>query len=430
MTAVIAGAVFVAAYALIAVERFDRVAIVLTGAGLLLGLRVVNVHEAFHSEQFGVDWAVLGLLLGMMVIVAILAKTGAFEFAAIRAAKLAKGRPFRILVALALITAGASALLDNVTTVLLVAPVTIVVTRRLGVPPVPYLIAEALASNIGGTATLVGDPPNIIIGRRAGLSYGDFLVHLTPFIVMLLVVFLAACRFMFRRAFVADPGRVADLMALNERAAITDPPLMVRSLGILGLVTAAFVLHGVLGLEPAVIALLGAGVLVLISRRDPIPFLRQVEWHTLAFFAGLFVMVGALVKTGLVDHLAGYIADASGGRPLPASMILIWGSAAISAIVDNIPFVATMTPVVDQLAAGAPAGSDPNVLWWSLALGADLGGNATLIGASANVVIAGTAARHGERITFGQFTRYGLPTAVLSLALATGYVWVRYFALA
>jgi Na+/H+ antiporter NhaD/arsenite permease-like protein len=276
---------------------------------------------------------------------------------------------------------------------------------------------------------LIGDPPNIIIASEAGLSYLDFLVHLAPLVVVLMVAFVGLVRVLFRTAFTYDPDRVAEVMALDEREAITDPALLVRSLVVLAVVTVAFVLHGVLHYDPSVVALLGAGLLVLLARRDPAPFLREVEWPTLAFFAGLFVMVGALVKTGVIDALARAVAAATGGNLLAATGLLLWVSALLSAIVDNIPYVATMAPVTDQLIQGLRDGRDPTVLWWALALGADLGGNATVIGASANVVVVGLAERSGYKITFWEFTKYGGLIALATILLAMPYLWIRYFLL-
>jgi Na+/H+ antiporter NhaD/arsenite permease-like protein len=320
--------------------------------------------------------------------------------------------------------------LDNVTTVLLVAPVTFLVCERLGVPAAPFLIAEALASNIGGTATLVGDPPNIIIASRARLSYNDFLAHLAPIVVVLLVVFVALCRWLFRDAFAYDPDRTAGVLALRERDAIRDRRLLIVSLVVLAAVTAAFALHAILHLEPSVVALLGGLLLLVLSRLDTGEVVPDVEWPTLVFFAGLFVMVGGLVATGVIDRIAQAAADAVAGRLWLASMVLLWASAALSAIVDNIPYVATMSPVVEELVAAEGGGGHTRVLWWSLALGADLGGNATAVGASANVVVLGMAERAGQRISFWQFTRYGLVVALVTVALCVPYLWLRYFALA
>ena len=430
MSAAVAVGVFALAYLLIATEKVNRVAVALGGAGLMLALRLVSSADAFHSERLGIDWDVIFLLLGMMVIVGVLRHTGLFDYLAIWSAKRARGRPARILAALVLITAVASALLDNVTTVLLVAPVTVLICERLGVPPVPFLIAEALASNIGGTATLIGDPPNIIIASQAGLSYNDFLVHLAPLVVVLLAVFLLLLRRLFGPALASNPQRAAQLLALDEREAITDPALLVRALVVLAVVTVAFALHGVLHYQPSVVALLGAGLLVLLARRDPARFLREVEWPTLAFFMGLFIMVGALVKTGVITTLAEAAARATGGSLLVASGLLLWVSGALSAIVDNIPYVATMAPVTGALVETIPDNHDPRVLWWSLALGADLGGNATAIGASANVVVLGLADRAGHRIGFLEFARYGALVAGVTMAISMLYLWLRYFLLA
>jgi Na+/H+ antiporter NhaD/arsenite permease-like protein len=328
-----------------------------------------------------------------------------------------------------LVTAIASAALDNVTTVLLIAPVTFLVCERLGVPVAPFLIAEVLASNIGGTATLVGDPPNIIIASRAGLSYNDFLVHLAPFVLLLLVVFVGLCRVLFRSAFAYDPERAEQIAILDEREAIADRRLLVVSLVVLAVVTVAFVLHTVLDLEPSVVAVAGGLLLLALSRLNTGEVAQDVEWPTLVFFAGLFVMVGALVNTGVIGEVSEAAVRATEGRLFAASMVLLWGSAVLSALVDNIPYVATMSPVVAEMAGANGDTGSSQVLWWSLALGADLGGNATAVGASANVVVLGLAERAGKPISFWQFTRYGLVVAAVTVALAVPYLWLRYFAL-
>ena len=429
-TAWLALAVFAAAYGLIATERVHRVAAALGGAVLMLLIGATDADHAFFSEHAGIDWNVIFLLTGMMLIVAVLQRTGVFEYLAIWAAKRARGRPFAVMVILVVVTAIASAALDNVTTVLLIAPVTFLVCERLAVPVAPYLIAEALASNIGGTATLVGDPPNIIIASRAGLSYNDFLVHLAPLVLLLMVVFIGLCRWLFRDAFAYDGDRAAAVMGLRERDAIRDHRLLVISLAVLTVVTMAFMLHAVLHLEPSVVALVGGLVLLAASRLPAEDVAKDVEWPTLVFFAGLFVMVGALVNTGVVDEIATAAGDASEGRMLAASLGLLWGSAFLSAIVDNIPYVATMSPVVAEIVANEGSTEQARSLWWALALGADLGGNATAVGASANVVTLGLAARAGRPISFWQFTKYGLVVAVVTIAIATPYLWLRYFALA
>ncbi|SDK49243.1 SLC13 family permease [Nonomuraea jiangxiensis] len=426
VTAWVAVAVFLLAYTLIATEKVHRVAAALGGAGIMLLIHATGAEAAFFGERSGIDWNVIFLLLGMMIIVGVLKQTGIFEYLAIWAAKRARGRPFRLMALLIVITACASALLDNVTTVLLIAPVTFLVCERLAVPVAPFLIAEALASNIGGTATLVGDPPNIIIASRGGLTFNDFLVHLAPLIVVLVVVFVALCRWLFRGSFRYDPERAAEIMTLNEREAIADRRLLWQSLAVLALVIVAFVLHPVLHYEPSIVALLGAGVLVAATNVTTEEALREVEWPTLVFFAGLFVMVGALVETGVIDRISHAAAEATHGRLALTTMVLLWGSAVLSAVVDNIPYVATMSPIVADLVQAAGGNEHAQVFWWALALGADLGGNATAVGAAANVVIIGIAARNGTPISFWQFTRYGLVVTLVTVAISTPYLWLRY----
>jgi Na+/H+ antiporter NhaD/arsenite permease-like protein len=423
---VVAIVIFTVVYILIASERINRMAAALGGAGLMLTLGVVGADDAFFSQDTGIDWNVIFLLFGMMVIVGVLRQTGIFEYIAIWAAKRAGGRPFRVMVLLCLITAVASAALDNVTTVLLIAPVTLLVCEQIGVRPVPFLIAEALASNIGGTATLVGDPPNLIVASRSGLGFNDFLVNMGPVVLLMLLAFVGLARILFRKDFVADPEQVDRVMQLDEREAIENPSLLWRSLVVLALVLAAFSLHGVLHLAPSVVALLGAGVLVAISRLRPESYLAEVEWATLLFFAGLFILVGSLVKTGAIARLAAAVGGVAGDSVPAAMMLILWGSAALSALVDNIPFVATMSPVVDQLVRGNGPLGGQNGLWWALVLGADLGGNATAIGASANVVVAGIAKRSGHPISFWEFTKYGSLVAVVTLGIATPYLLLRY----
>ncbi|MFD1275731.1 SLC13 family permease [Streptomyces kaempferi] len=422
-------AVFVGAYALIISEKIHRVAVALGGAGLMLAIGATDDVSAFYSEDSGIDWNVIFLLMGMMMIVGVLKKTGMFEYLAIWSVKKAKARPFRVMAMLVVITAVASALLDNVTTVLLVAPVTLLVCERLALLAAPFLIAEVFASNIGGTATLVGDPPNIIIASRAGLTFNDFLVHLAPLATVLVVVLVALCRVMFRKSFVYDEDRAAEIMALEEREAIKDPRLLVQGLLVLALVVAGFVLHPVLHYEPSIVALLGAGLLVAVSTAETSDVLSEVEWPTLAFFAGLFIMIGGLIDTGVIDEVSKALADAIGTNELGGSLTLLGASAVLSGVVDNIPYVATMAPITSDLVHNMGGGSD-HVMWWALALGADLGGNATAIGASANVVVLGIAERNRQPITFWEFTKYGIVVTAVTVVISLGYVWLRYFALA
>jgi Na+/H+ antiporter NhaD/arsenite permease-like protein len=429
MSTVIAVTVFVVAYVFIATEKIPKMTAALAGAGVVLAAGVSGSADAFFSEDTGVDWNVVFLLLGMMIIVGILRRTGVFEFVAIWAAKRAKGSPVRIMILLVLITAVASAFLDNVTTVLLIAPVTLLVCDRLDIKPAPFLIAEVFASNIGGTATLIGDPPNIIIGSRAGLTFNDFLLNLAPIVAIELVVLVLVLPRLFRGSFAVDPERVADVLALNEREAIREPRLLLKSGLVLLLVFAGFVLHSVVHLDPSVVALLGAGLLVLVSGTQPKQYLAGVEWETLLFFAGLFIMIGALVKTGVIDRLAHLAADATGGNALLAVFLILGVSALLSGVIDNIPYVATMSPLVLALTNDIPDPSHSAALWWSLALGADFGGNMTAVGASANVVMLGIAARSGSPISFWDFTRKGAIVTLISVVVAAPYLWLRYFVL-
>ncbi|WP_155341865.1 ArsB/NhaD family transporter [Acrocarpospora corrugata] len=399
----------------------------LVAAGAMTVLGLTSGAGIFFSEHEGIDWNVIFLLFGMMIIVGVIKQTGLFDYLAIWAAKRSQGKPYRLMVMLMVITAVASPFLDNVTTIMLVAPVTVVVCDRLRIPPQPYLIAEILASNIGGAATLIGDPPNIIIGSRAGLSFNDFLVHMAPIVVLIFVVFVLLTRVLFRKSFEYHPEHVAAVMKLQERRAITDPRLLVRSMIVLGGVTLAFSLHSVLHLEPSIVALVGAGVMVLVSRTEVSEVLREVEWPTLVFFMGLFAMVSGLVHTGIIATIGGWVVATVGNDPFVAATALLFGSSVLGAFFDNIPYVATMAPVVEDMVAHTADPAQGQALWWAFALGADFGGNGTAVAASANVVAIGIAARTGHRISFWQFTRYGILVTALTTVLAWVYVWFRYF---
>jgi Na+/H+ antiporter NhaD/arsenite permease-like protein len=427
VTAILAVTVFVAAYILIASERIPKLTTALAGAGIILAIGVSSAEDAFFSPETGIDWDVIFLLLGMMIIVAVLRRTGVFEYIAIWAAKRAKGSPFRVMVLLVLITAVASAFLDNVTTVLLIAPVTLLVCERLAISPTPFLIAEVLASNIGGAATLIGDPPNIIIASRSGLTFNDFLANMAPIAALALVALGAMLPLLFRGSFRVDPERAADVMGLDEREAIKDHRLLVTCGIVLAAVFTGFIGHTAFHIEPSVVALLGAGVLLLLSRSKAGDVMPGVEWETLVFFAGLFIMVGALVKTGVIDQVAEAATAATGGDALIASMLILIVSALLSGIIDNIPYTAAMSPVVLQLTQGVADPTQAEALWWSLAIGADFGGNLTAIGASANVVVLGIAARSGTPISFWEFTRKGAIVTLTTILLAVPYLWLRYF---
>jgi len=426
---VIAVVVFVIAYVLIATEWTHKLLAALGGAAVLLALGVTDSEHAFYSHETGIDWDVIFLLLGMMIIVGILRRTGVFEYVAIWAAKRAEGSPLRVMILLTLITAVASAFLDNVTTVLLIAPVTLLVCDRLGVNPVPFLIAEVMASNIGGAATLIGDPPNIIIASRSGLTFNDFLIHMAPLVVIVLAVFTMVLPRLFKGSFTVDPDKVENVLRLNEREAIQDPRLLIKCGIVLLAVFAGFVGHAIFQVEPSVVALLGAGLLVLISGVPTKDYMSSVEWQTLLFFAGLFIMVGALVNVGVIGELAERVGEATDGRPLLAVMLILVVSAVLSGIVDNIPYVATMSPVVLELAKGVTDPAHAHALWWALAAGADFGGNATAVGASANVVVIGIALRAGHPISFWEFTRKGVVITAITILVAAPYLWLRYFVL-
>ena len=415
----VAGAIFVGAYALIASERFDRTLVALLAGFVVVALGIIDQHAAFEA----IDLNVIFLLAGMMVIASTLARTGLFEWLAIRSVRLSGGEPLRLLLILSLVTALLSAFLDNVTTVVLTAPITLSVARRLDISPTPYLISQILASNIGGTATLIGDPPNILIGSAAGLDFGTFLVNLAPVTVLVFLAFVVVMRVAFGGSLDVAADKREAALEMTEGSAITDRSLLIRALIVVTLTLIGFLLHSAIGVEAATVAMLGATVLMLVARLDPHDAFREVEWSTLFFFVGLFVLVEAIVDVGIVAGIAETLADASGGDVVITSLGLLWFSALASAIVDNIPYTATAIPVVHRLVeTGMPA--EP--LWWSLALGACLGGNLTIVGASANIVVANLAARAGHPIRFTEFFRYGSIVVAISLVISTAYVAVRY----
>src|SRR6476469_271384 len=427
MAPVLALAIFVAAFWFIATERADKVKTVLIAAALMAVLGLIPGQRVFYSEHEGIDWNVIFLLLGMMVIVGVIRQTGVFDYLAIWAAKRSRGKPFRLMVMLMLITAIASPVLDNVTIIMLVAPVTLVVCERLRIAPQPYLIAEVLASNIGGAATLIGDPPNIIIGSRAGLTFNDFLVHMAPAVVVIFALFVVLTRVLFRADLRAHDVNLQQVMALQERRAITDTGLLIRAMAVLALVITGFALHSVLHVAPSIVALVGAGAMLLVTNVDVAEVLPEVEWSTLVFFMGLFAMVAGLVHTGVIGALGSVAESAFGDNWFAAATALLFGSSIVGAFVDNIPYTATMTPVVESMAAQAPDAETGQALWWAFALGACFSGNGTAIAASANVVAIGIAQRAGHPITFWKFTRYGIVVTLLSTTLAWAYVWLRYF---
>ncbi|WP_373284267.1 ArsB/NhaD family transporter [Priestia taiwanensis] len=422
-------AIFLVAYAIIISEKINRALIALLGAMLMVVIGVVDVHKAFTEH---IEWGTITLLIGMMIIVYITSQSGVFQYIAIKSAKRAKGSPIKILLSLSLLTALGSAFLDNVTTVLLIVPVTLSITRMLQVNPVPYLISEILFSNIGGTATLIGDPPNIMIGSaNKHLTFNDFLFTLAPVVLIITCITLLIMYFIYRKQLVTSQEQINELMNLQEKDYIKDPLLMKKSLIVLGLTIIGFVTHSITHVDAAVIAMGGATILMLIGvkEHDLEDVFAHVEWVTIFFFAGLFTLVGGLIDIGLIKSLAQYVLDLTGGDTTFAAYFILWVSGLASATIDNIPFVATMIPLIQDMAASLGLSvSDPqiNTLWWALSLGACLGGNGTLIGASANVIVAGIASREGHGFSYFDFLKIGLPIMLISLIISHLYLYVMF----
>ncbi|MCO6450191.1 MAG: ArsB/NhaD family transporter [Caldilineales bacterium] len=415
---VLAAIIFVITYIAIASERIDRtVAALIGGMAAILLIPSLDQENAFHA----IDLNVIFLLAAMMIIANILSDTGVFQWLAVRAVLLGKGNPIRIMQILALVTALTSALLDNVTVVVLMAPVTLFVAGTLGLSPIPFLIAEVLASNIGGAATLIGDPPNILIGSAAGIDFTTFLLNMLPVVAVCLFVFHFMIPLLFRRDIPKD-FETKDIQ-LETAGLIAEPVLLRQSLIILGLVIVGFLLHSKLHLETATVALAGAALLLWWTGRSSHEELRKVEWNTLFFFVGLFVLVEGLVVSGAIAKAAEALLEATGGDLTITTLSLLWVSAIASGIIDNIPYTATMIPLIENL---GERGVDTWPLWWALAMGADFGGNFTLIGASANVVVASFAERSGAPISFGRFLRYGAAVMFMTLIFSTVYIYLRY----
>lgn len=415
--------IFVVFYTLLISEKIEKSILAVFFAFLAIALKLISFEQAVDA----IDLNVIFLLIGMMTSVNILAETGFFEWIAISVAKKMKGSGFGILAMLLMITALFSAMLDNVTTVILIAPMTILITQLLELPTVPFLVFEAMASNIGGTATLIGDPPNIIIGSRAGLSFNDFLVHVAPDILIITVLFVLIAVFLLRKKLRVPQNIKVRVLESFPGKAIRDPKKLRVSLVIFALIFVGFFLHNLLDVQPGVIALGGMALMLFFARSESDAMLKSVEWDSILFFIGLFIIIGAMEQNGVLDVLAGYMIKISAGNMLFATLIILWGSAVFSAVLDNIPFVVTMVPLVQKLAASfdlSPVG--PNPLFWALAIGACLGGNATLIGASANVIIAKIGKKNKYAISFGYFSKLSIPLTVMTLAVSTVYLWLRY----
>jgi Na+/H+ antiporter NhaD/arsenite permease-like protein len=411
-----AGLLFVVVYAVIISEKIHRTIIALVGATLLVILGILNFSEAVDK----VDFNTIGLLVGMMIIVGITRKSGVFEYIAIKAAHRTGGDPVKTLIALSIVTVVASAFLDNVTTVLLIVPVTISICSALEINPVPIFIAEIMSSNIGGTATLIGDPPNIMIASAAHLSFMDFIYNLTPVIIIIFIVTLLLLKLIYGKSMHTSEENKARLMEMNPDDAIKDRKLMNKSLVVIGVVILGFVLHSHLGLEPAAIALTGAAFLLLVTREDPEEILLTVEWATLFFFIGLFILVGGLEKVGIIENMARGAVAMTHGNLKASTILILWFSAIASAFIDNIPFVATFIPLIKEMGTIGHMNIMP--LWWALSLGACLGGNGTIIGASANVIVSGIAAREGQPITFKYYMKIAFPLMIVSIIISTVYL--------
>ncbi|MBI5044048.1 MAG: ArsB/NhaD family transporter [Nitrospirae bacterium] len=435
----IATTIFILAYALIISEKIHKTIIGIFGAAVMIVLGIVSQEDAFNSLDLGIDWNVIFLLVSMMIIINIMKPTGVFEYIAIKSAKIAKGKPFMIMAIFSIVTAIVSAFLDNVTTVLLIAPVTLLICQALELDVVPFLITEAIASNIGGTATLIGDPPNIMIASKAQLDFMSFIYHLSPVIIIVLIAYIITIKFIFGKKLWVRDELKQRIMAMNENEAIKDPVLLKKSLVVLSVTITGFILHGFLHMEPATIALFGAGLLLLVSgNKEPHHILAEAEWTTLFFFMGLFIIIGGVVKVGLIKWMSVQVLNITQGNMFATSMVVMWFSAFASAFIDNIPYVATMNPLIIDMAkqlwpnlSGTELLHHPDLMpvWWSLALGACLGGNGTAIGASANVIVVGMAEKMGKPISFKKFMLYGMPLMIESVIICTVYVWLRYYVL-
>ncbi|MEZ0536999.1 SLC13 family permease [Caldicellulosiruptoraceae bacterium PP1] len=414
--------VFVLAYALIVSEKIHRTIVAMVGASILLIFKIVEQEYAFTKA---IDFNTIGLLVGMMIIVFITKRTGVFEFIAIKSVKLSKGNPVTMLIFLSIITAVASAFLDNVTTVLLIIPIVLSITADMNISPIPFAISIIFASNVGGTATLIGDPPNIMIGSKANLSFMDFVNNLSliNFAILLVTVFLFSL--IFKKKLVVDEKLKTKILKIDENQFIKDKKLLTKSLFVLGLVIVGFILHSKLGLESSIIALTGASILLLIGGVEVKEILEEVEWTTIFFFIGLFILVAGLEVTGVIEKLAKGMLNITHGNAMLTSLVILWGSAIFSAFVDNIPFTATMIPLI--LDMGKLSHMDIMPLWWALSLGACLGGNGTIIGASANVVTSGLLEEKGQRLSFAEYFKYGFPMMLITIVISTVYLVLRYY---
>ncbi|WP_206458591.1 SLC13 family permease [Anaerovorax sp. IOR16] len=400
-------------------EKVHRAVAAVAGSVLLVLLRVLTIDTCISY----IDFNTIGVLIGMMLFVAVVRNSGLFEYVAIKAAKLAKGDPWKIMMFFMILTAILSAFLDNVTTVLLIGPMTIAITRMLRINPVPFLMTQIISSNIGGTATLIGDPPNIMIGSAAHLSFMDFVVNLGPGIIVILSITIVCIYFIYGKKLIVDDSAMEEVLKLDEKKSVKDASLMRKSLIMTAFVALGFLFHSALEIESSIIALTAASIILIIGKQDVDEIIANVEWSTILFFTGLFIVVGGMVEVGIIDKLAHLLMDVTEGHLVMTMLVLLWISAILSSILDNIPFVATLIPLILTM---EQSGLDVMPLWWAISLGACLGGNGTLIGASANVVLSGISNKHGYPITFVQYLKIGYPMMILSVLLATIYLVVRF----
>ena len=411
--------VFLVVIVAIMTEKVHRSAAALAGAVVLLLTRVLD----FDAAVGYIDFNTIGVLIGMMLFVAVVKNSGLFEYIAIKAAKMAKGDPWKIMAAFIVITAFLSGFLDNVTTVLLVGPMTITIARMLRINPVPFLITQIFASNIGGTATLIGDPPNIMIGSAAGLTFIDFVANTGVVAIASIAVLLVIMKFLYGTKMKADAEAIESVANLDESKAIEDHGLLVKSVVMVVIVVFAFIFHSQIGVDTATIALTCAAVMMIIGRQDIDDIISEVEWSTILFFTMLFVVVGGMVETGVIGELANVVLNVASGHQIIMMIILLWASALFSSVLDNIPFVATLIPLVTAL---GESGVDIEPLWWAISLGACFGGNGTLIGASANVVLSGISNKHGYPITFATYTKVGFPVMIMTVVLSTIFLLLKF----
>ena len=418
-TQIIAIVIFLVTMAAIMTEKLHRTVAAVAGALLLILTGVLSVESGFSY----VDLNTLGVLIGMMLFVAVVKNSGIFEYIAIKAAKIAKGRPWPLMVLFALITAVLSAFLDNVTTVLLIGPMTLAITSMLRINPIPFFMTQIMASNIGGTATLIGDPPNIMIGSAAGLSFTDFITNTGVAVLFVLAATIVCFYFIYGRKLHVEPEAMDSILQLDENKAIKDRSLLIKSVVMILLVVFGFVFHSQLHLESCTIALTAAAVMLLIGRQDVEEIVAGVEWTTILFFTGLFIVVGGLQETGVIQILANGLMDLTEGHMTLTILLILWVSAIVSSFLDNIPFVATLIPLILTMQS---SGVDVTPLWWAVSLGACLGGNGTLIGASANVVLSVNSNRHGFPITFASYFKVGFPLMLVSVAISTVFLLLRF----